>query len=146
MNYATGCAFNFKDLFVKFDKKKLSLTSKDCLKINGNAHKDILIEKIALEGLYQVLNDIIDNNATFQLPTGGRESTLHIRQIEGDEFIKSRQHGKFKDVDYLLSNFTGNQMELTIDNGKYTTRKPVYINKELKNKITENTNEGKQYC
>lgn len=146
MNYATGCAFNFKDMFINFDKSKLHFNSKDCERLINDAHKDKLIEKIALEGLQQILNDVIDNNATFYLPTGGRESTIHIRQISGDEFKKSRKHGKFKDVDYLESNFTGNQMELTMNNGKRVIRKPIYLNKELKNKITQNTNEGKQYC
>ena len=54
------------------------------------------------------LDDIIDNNVTFELPTGSaRRTLLRMKKCEGEEFKKARQRGKFADVDFLSSNFSG---------------------------------------
>lgn len=146
MNYAVGAAFNLDELFNNLDMSKLKLNCNDSKKITGDAHRLPLVKKIFREGLKQILNDVINNNATFYLPTGGREASIHIKSYFGEDFAKGRRNGKWKDVDFLESNFTGNQMVLTVNNGKYDKDKPIYLNKELKNKITENTNKGMQYC
>ena len=75
MNYATGCAFNLDEVLINLDKSKLNMTSALCEKINGDKHKDTLIKQICLEGMKLVLDDIIDNNITFELPTGSARKT-----------------------------------------------------------------------
>lgn len=148
MNYATGCAFNLDEMFLNFKKSKLKMTSNQCEKINKDPHRNKLIQKIFRESVKLILNDIIENNVTFELPTGARKSDIHIKRYYKEEFAKGRQNGKWKDVDYLQSNFTGYQLILTMY-GKGGTRnriKPIYLNKEYKDKITKYTNEGKQYC
>jgi hypothetical protein len=42
MNYATGAAFNLKDLFLNFKTEKLKISCKECQMINGDMHKDAL--------------------------------------------------------------------------------------------------------
>lgn len=136
MNFAVGCAFNQDEMMMNLKKQKLkSVKNKD------------LIKKIARDSIKLVLNDIIDNNVTFQLPTGSRKSDIHMRRIEGKEFVKARQNGKFQDIDFLISNFGGYQMVLNMYDreGRPTRIKPIYLNKEYKNKITNYTNAGKQY-
>lgn len=136
MNYAVGCAFNQDEMMMNFKKQKLkSIKNKE------------LIKKIARDSIKLVLNDIIDNNITFQLPTGSRKSDIHVRRISGKEFVRARQNGKFQDVDFLSSNFSGNQLVLNMYDreGKPTRIKPIYLNKEYKNRLTEYTNQGKQY-
>lgn len=147
MNYAVGHAFNTNDIFYKLDKKKLSsITSKLSQEITGDAHKDTLIGKIFKESIKVVLNDIIENNVTFQLPLG--KSDIHVLRVDGEDFKKARRKGKWKDVDFLASFFSGYQLVLNMYNkdGGVTRTKLIYVDKELKNKLTQNTNNGKQYC
>ena len=59
---------------------------------------------------------------------------------------KARRHGKWRDVDFLKSGFSGNEIVLNIKSGNLVKSKTVYVDKNIKNKIIENTNEGKQYC
>lgn len=136
MNYATGCAFNQDEMFMNFDKQRLK-----SVKDRG------LIRKIARDAIKLVLSDIIDNNVTFQLPTGSRKSDIHMSRVSGEDFTKARQNGKFQDVDFLTSNFSGYQLTLNMYDieGKPTRSKPIYLNKEYKNKIINYTNQGKQY-
>lgn len=148
MNYATGYAFNTDEIFENFPYEKLLVTCDDCNIVNGDYHKDKLVKRVFKDALLLILNDIIDNNVTFQLPTGSRRSEIHVNNYEGEDFIRARRRGKWQDVDFLESNFTGNQLVLDMygkDNG-IRRRKPIYVDKRLKNKITENTNNGKRYC
>jgi hypothetical protein len=54
-----------------------------------------LIEKIFRECLKEVLNDIIDNNITFELPTGSRRADIHVQRTSGDDFAAARRNGKW---------------------------------------------------
>lgn len=147
-NYSLGCAFNITELFENFNKKKLKMTSELCTKINNDPHKDKLIYKIFRESVKLILNDIIDNNVTFELPTGARKSDIYMRRISDEDFGKARRNGKWQDVDFLESNFSGYELSLNMYNreGKPTRSKTIYVDKKLKQKITDNTNKGKQYC
>lgn len=148
MNYATGYAFNTDEIFENFPYEKLLVTCDDCNIVNGDYHKDRLVKRVFKDALYLILNDIIDNNVTFQLPTGGIRSEIHVNNYEGEDFVKARQHGKWQDIDFIESNFTGNQLVLDMYGKKngIRRRKPIYVDKRLKDKITENTNNGKRYC
>lgn len=146
MNRATSCAFSLDQLFENFDTKKLKLTCEDCERINNDPHKIFLIKKIFRESVKIILDDIIENNVTFELPTYPKKSYIHIERYTGDKFKKGRKNGKWKDIDFLNSNFSGYQMELVMDS-KFTKRnKPIYIDKTRKERMTELINQGKQYC
>lgn len=148
MNYATGYAFNTDEIFENFPYDKLLVTCDDCNIVNGDYHKDKLVKRIFKDALQLIINDIIENNVTFQLPTGSRCSEIHVNNYEGKFFEQARKRGKWLDVDFLASNFTGNQLVLDMygkDNG-VRRRKPIYICKRLKDKLTENTNNGIKYC
>lgn len=148
MNYATGCAFDIDEMFMNFPYDKLLVTCSDCNIVNGDYHKDRLVKRVFKKALQLILNDIIENNVTFQLPTGGRRSEIHMNSITGKKFQHARKHGKFLDVDFLESNFTGNQLALDMyyKGGELKRTKPIYVNRKLKDKITSYTNSGKQYC
>ncbi len=146
MNFAVGAAFNVKHLFENFNFKKLKMNCKFCKRVNNDNHRQALVYKIFRECVKVILNDCIDNNVTFELPTGGKKSSIHLKRFSGEEFKKQRRLGRFKDVDFLISNFSGYQLMLSIYSQGQLREKPIYVNNELKNKITENTNAGKQYC
>lgn len=148
MNYATGCAFNIDELFINFDRKKLKFNYKQVNKLINSNDKNDLIKRIFLDSVALILDDIIDNNVTFELPTGSaRRTLLRMKKCEGEEFKKARQRGKFADVDFLSSNFSGYQLGLDMyyKDGRPCFNKHVYVDKKRKEKITENTNNGKQY-
>lgn len=148
MNYATGYSFNTDEIFENFPYDKLLVTCSDCNIVNGDFHKDKLVKRVFKDALKLILTDIIDNNVTFQLPTGSRRAEIHVNNYEGEAFEKARKRGKWLDVDFLASNFTGNQLVLEMygKNNGLRRRKPIYVDKRLKDKLTENTNNGIRYC
>jgi hypothetical protein len=62
--------------------------------------------------------------------------------VSGDEFVKARQNGKFQDVDFLTSDFTGYNLGLRYNTryGKWT--KALHVSEKYKDRITELTNQG----
>lgn len=147
MLQAVGAAFNMDEMFMNFPFDKLKLTCKQSKEINGNEHRDMLVKKIFRECVRLILNDVIDNNVTFELPTGSRKCDIHMKKVQDEEFKNLRKSGKWKDVDLLESNFTGYELGLFMYGYNRPPRtKTIYVNKDLKDKITKYTNEGKQYC
>lgn len=146
MNYALGCAFSTDDLFMNFPYKKLQITCEQCKSITGDNHRDTLVKRVFKENLKLVLNDIIENNVTFWLPlTGNRRCNIHMKRVCGDEFKNLRRGGKWKDIDIVKSMFSGYELRLFML-GKRTPRvKTVYLNKEFRERISINTNNGMQY-
>lgn len=148
MNYAVGCAFNIDELLLNLDRKKLKLNYKQAIELINNNDKNNLIKRIFMDCVQLIVDDIIDNNVTFELPTGSARPTfLRMKKYEGEEFKKLRRNGKFADVDFLSSNFSGYELGLDMyyKDGRPCLTKPVYVDKKRKQKITENTNNAKQY-
>lgn len=149
MNFlkATGAALNLAQLFINFPFKKLSISSKKCKELTGDAHRDQLVQKIFKEHFKLVLRDVIDNNVTFQLPTGSRKCDIHMQTIGGDRFKALRKSGKWRNIDFISSNFSANQLGFFMYSPTRPPRvKNIYVNKELKEQIDTNTNNGKTYC
>ena len=122
------------------------MSCNDCLEITGNTqHRDILAEQIFKDSVKLVINDIIDHNITFQFPKV--KAWLHMSKTTGDEFVAARQNGKWMEVDFIASFWTGYQIMLTMfdKNWNPVRTKLVYVDKKLQKKITDNTNKGKQY-
>lgn len=144
---ATGCAFNTSQLFINFPYKDLEISCDDCEKIIGDRHRDKLVAKIFREHYKMVINDVIENNVTFQLPTGSRRSEIHMQTFKGDDFKNYRRKGKWKAVDFLKSWFTGHMLGLFMYSPKRPPRvKNIYVDSKLTKKIDQYTNEGKTYC
>ena len=134
-NFATGYAFNLDDAFAKYNPKKLKTVK----------NKKI-IKKIVRDALYLIVDDIIENNVTFQMPTGYKKCDIHVNSITGKNFEKARQHGAFADVDFLASNFTAHRLQLTIHNeDKLDKHKNIYVGWDLKKKLLDYTNQGRKY-
>lgn len=144
--YALGHAFSSNELFENFPYQKLELTCNQCEKIIKNRHRDILVKRIFKESLRIVLEDIIDNNITFELPLkGNKKCNIHMQRFTDTKFKKLRKSGKWRDIDYLKSMFTGYQLGFYMLGNRTPRVKNIYLNKYYKNKITQNTNNGMQY-
>jgi len=62
-----------------------------------------------------VIEDVIENNATFHLPTRKRSAEIKMKSTSDEKFAFARRKGKWADVDFLTSNFTGYQMIFKFD-------------------------------
>lgn len=142
--YALGYALSLRDLMRNFPPDKINLNSKECQEQFKDRHKWFIAGKIWKECVKMVVNDIIENNATFELPIN-KKACLHMQGVTEDNFVKGVQKGKWKDVDFLASDFTGYVMQYDYQRGYTIISKNVYVNKKLKDKITKRTNEGKPY-
>ena len=147
-HFALGWACNLNDIFVRFPYEK-------CKSLIENYRAKHLmrrkIKQVFREGMQQILDDIIENNVTFKIQgVGYQGGEIHMEAITGSEFEKVRKNGKFKDIDFLESFFTGYQMYLYIhgksDNFLHRKKYPIYVNKVLRDKLVKYTNEGKVYC
>ena len=94
-----------------------------------------------------IVEDIIENNVHFLLPTiGSNEAYLYMKKTSGNNFKKAFKNGKWRDVDFLTSNFTGYQLALSVKSSKRPAKeKSIYLDCKYKDRITELTNEGKRY-
>lgn len=146
MNYALGCSFSIDDILTNFPYKKLEITCEQCKTITGDNHRNILVKKVFKESLRLVINDIVDNNITFWFPlTGGRKCCMKMKRVVGEEFKNLRRGGKWKNVDIVKSMFSGYEVRMFMYGKRAPRTKTVYLNKEFRDRITQNTNNGMQY-
>lgn len=145
MNYATGYAMNIDELFLSFPTSKMILTVKACEELIGNRHKESIAKKIFKSSINLVLEDIIENNATFILPTKSRKAELYMKRFNREEFSKARRNGKWSKVDFLTSNFCAYQIVFHFQSQGVMREKLIYLDPEHRDKITNYTNQGKQY-
>lgn len=147
MNYAIGHAFTANDLFTNFPTRKLKMTQEQCSEIYSDGSKKSLAEQIFIKSLEMVVDDIIDNNTHFKFPGLGRtQAYMYMQRTEGDKFKKAFRNGKWRDVDFITSNFSGYQLVLEMQSNKRLPRtKPIYLSSKYKQRITDHTNNGKQY-
>ena len=146
-NYAMGHCFTGKDLFNNFPVNKLKMSKEQCIATYPDGSKRDLAASIFTRSVQMVVDDIINNNVDFKFPTLGQtQAYLRMKRTTGQNFKKAFKNGKWNDVDFLTSNFSGYQIVLDMESKKRTTRqKDIYLSPKDKDRITENTNLGKQY-
>lgn len=144
MNYATGYAFHTKDIMQNFPTHKMKMTHQEC-KDKFGIDRKVLACRIFLYAVKIILLDIIRNNVTFCLPVTIKMCQISVVRTQGDKFGNARRNGKWLDVDFLNSNFSGYQLEFRYEASERIIKKPVYVSGWMKDIITENTNKGMQY-
>lgn len=145
MFWKTGYCFTQKDLFDNFNLKKLKIKRDTVTKKYGCNSKQKFCGKVFTYCLYLILLDIIEKNATFVLPTKGKEACIQVKSFSGPLFQKLYSAGKFHGIDFLASNFTGYQIFFRYRANEGFREKPIYISKKLKDVFYENINNGKAY-
>ena len=146
-NYAMGHCFTGKDLFNNFPVNKLKMSKEQCIATYPDGSKRDLAASIFTRSVQMVVDDIINNNVDFKFPTLGQtQAYLRMKRTTGQNFKKAFKNGKWNDVDFLTSNFSGYQIVLDMESKKRTSRqKDIYLSPKDRDRITENTNLGKQY-
>ena len=145
--FAMGHTFSSQDIFHNFPIQKLKMDYDTVKKIYSDGDKRSLSASIFTKGMQLIVEDIIENNVHFLLPTlGSSEAYLYMNKTQGKDFKNAFKKGKWNDVDFLTSNFTGYQLALSVKSNKRPEKtKPIYLGYKHKDRITELTNEGKRY-
>lgn len=91
-----------------------------------------------------VLNKILDERVRFIIPAVS-ESYIDFEIVDGDDFIKQRQNGRFPDIDFVESDFKGYGLRYFFKAKSYQKSYPVYIGSQLKQKFIDGTNSGIKY-
>lgn len=142
-NLALGHACSVYDLFVNFPDKKFKLTkSKQSVYYRKQKAASIFLTCVKL-----VIQDIIDNNIQFKLPPlGNCQSYIQMEQFRGKDFKNLFKAGKWKDIDFLATNFTGYQIAYFIKSKVRPDRKKlIYLSSKYNKQITEKVNNGFTY-
>lgn len=143
--FAGGCAFNLRDLAYNFNWNKINCKLID---IYGyKEHKTLFLASMFLDHLIEVVDDIIDRNVTFILPLNGRKkATIHPIAYRDKKFQYYRKFGRFKNVDFLESNFTAYRLGFQMYSTDRTPREKIlYLSGEQKRRLEENTSKGMNY-
>lgn len=142
-----GHAFSSKELFQNFPISKLKLTKQECIKLYPDGNKRDFAASIFARSLELVVDDIIENNTQFKFPGLGRtQAYLQMNRVQGDAFKRLFKKGRWRDVDFIKSNFCGYCLQLVMKSLKQPMReKQIYLSKTKKQRITDYTNQGKQY-
>lgn len=145
--FAMGHTFSAQEIFHNFPIKKLKMDYDTVKKIYSDGDKRSLSASIFTKGMQLIIEDIIENNVHFLLPTvGSNEAYLFMNKTQGKDFKNAFKRGKWKNVDFLTSNFTGYQLALLVKSKKRPEKlKNIYLGYKHKDRITELTNEGKRY-
>ena len=146
-HFSLGWACNLNDIFVRFPYEKC----KNLIKLfKTKIEKRRKIKQVFRTGIEVILNDIIENNNTFQLPPlGYYGGEIHFEAVSGSEFERLRAKGKFSGIDFLETIFTGYQLYLYLhgkrDNFLHRRKYPIYMSNYLKEKLETLANNGKTY-
>lgn len=147
MNFATGYAFNTKHIFRNFDYKKIkSVKSHYVNKEGRKRRRDHMVISVFIYAVKLILIDIFTNNNTFNLPlVSGKTAKIKMRAVRDEDFKNARRNGKFLDVDFIRSDYTGYVPTFEYQSSKVIINKNIYVSKWLQDICTKRTNEGKTY-
>lgn len=146
--YALGWACNLSDIFVRFPFNKCKNLIQ---KYKTKKLQKQKIKQVFRTGVEIILNDIIENNVSFKVPSfqynGGE---IHFEPITGSQFKELRAKGKFSRIDFLETLFTGYQLYLYLHgkNDNFLARRkiPIYMSSHYKKRMEDLANQGKTYC
>ena len=138
MNVTFQHAFSVEELYTGLN---------DIFIKNRHKNKKQLAANIFKDCFYEILLDIINNNITFVLPLRyGNYAEIYMKQFSEDKFKKLYKWGKFRNIDFVLSQFTGNEITYSYNTHTIGTKeKPIYVDDKLKSLIEYYTNLAKPY-
>lgn len=90
-----------------------------------------------------ILNKVIDDKVRFKIPF--QNAYIDFEIVQGDKFIEQRQNGRFQEIDFIESDFTGYFLNYYFQTRAYQKRMPIYIGGTLKQKFLNGINSGVRY-
>lgn len=109
----------------------------------NNSREDALAEPFKY-CLHLVFKTIIEKSVRFKVPVNS-EAYIDFEIVDGDKFIEQRQNGRFSEIDFIESDFTGYFLNYFYRAKAYQKSQPIYLGGELKKSFLQNINSGKRY-
>lgn len=147
--YTTGAAFSLPSLFERDSAKQLHLKFLEAVKIlgfNKVGARDLLCAKVFAECFYMILEDMLENNITFTLPLGKKHAEIHMKRISGKQFQCGMKGRKFKDIDFLKTQFVAYRPYFFMHTNNRDREKQIYTTIDYRKRLDEKVNNGKKYC
>lgn len=91
-----------------------------------------------------MLNKVLDEKVRFRIPYA-HEAYIDFEIVTDDDFVKHRQNGRFQNIDFVESDFTGYALRYYFKTRSYQKSYPVYLGGDLKKKFLKNINSGVNY-
>lgn len=91
-----------------------------------------------------IINKMIDDKVRFIIPYSV-DGYLDFEIVTGDMFEKQRQNGRFYNIDFIESDFTGYFIRYYFKGKAYQKSYPVYLGGCLKQKFLDKINSGEKY-
>ena len=91
-----------------------------------------------------IFNRILDEKVRFKIP-GRNDAYIDFEIVSGEKFETQRQNGRFSEIDFIESDFTGYFLTYYFQTKAYQKAMPIYIGGELKKKFLEGINSGVKY-
>lgn len=108
--------------------------------MDGNIREfAISVFKLSLE---QVINDIIERGIEFHFQDSGKDKAyMRLQRISGNEYVKLRKRGAFKDFDPVNTGFNAYRIEYRIErrNGTVSTI-PIHLDKTHSKRLADLAN------
>lgn len=136
------------DIFSKFDTSHLKMGKGDP-NFNNKNGKAEMCNQIFSDLCQMIIDDIIDNNTHFKLPSFKKnEAYIFMHNINGQDFKDAYTKGvyRYKDIDWLTSNFNGYYLGIDVCHAYRPTREvPITVDAIREQKIVTKTNNGESW-
>ena len=90
-----------------------------------------------------IFNRVLDSRERFKVPYYNAYIDFEI--VQGDKFVQQRQNGRFSEIDFVESDFTGYFLNYYFQAKAYQKMIPIYLGGELKAKFLDGINSGIKY-
>jgi len=91
-----------------------------------------------------VLHRVIKDRVRFKIPYA-IEAFIDFEIVEGNRFIEQRQNGRFSEIDFVESDFTGYALNYYFKARAYQKVIPIYLGASLKREFLGGINSGIKY-
>ena len=91
-----------------------------------------------------ILNKVLDERVRFKIPVKS-EAYIDFEIVNGDKFVLQRQNGRFSEIDFVESDFTGYFLNYYYNTKAYQKSMPIYLGGDLKKKFLSGINSGTKY-
>ena len=145
--FPSSCAANVDDIFWHFGFDDFKTPKyKTQAEANKNRKRRVF-PRMFFDCFYLAIEDVIENNATFILPTSRRKAYLSMNYLNKKDFMKARQNGHCMNIDFLASNYKMYYPEVVIESKRTGAMNGYQITppKSLVDKIVKLTNKGKRF-
>lgn len=91
-----------------------------------------------------IIETILEQKVRFKLPVS-MEAYLDFEIVSGDMFEIQRQNGRFQNIDFIQSDFTGYVLKYYFKGKSYLRSYPIYLGGELKELFLNKINSGEKF-